>query len=142
MPYNDSKLSRRDFLTLISRWSLSLSGLLGLGMLLRFLGYKSEPAAPVRFDLGLLTNYPVGSRIPIPEAEAVVLHGTQGLVALSLVCPHLGCVVNLEADGFSCPCHGSRYNLDGSLRNGPSTRPLHKLRLEITPEQHLILHTD
>jgi cytochrome b6-f complex iron-sulfur subunit len=142
MPYKDSPHSRRDFLILLSKGSLALSGFLGLGMLLRFLGYQSEPAAPTRFDLGLVVNFPTGSHILVPQAEAVVFHDAQGLTALSLVCPHLGCVVNMKDDGFTCPCHGSRYQLDGSLINGPSNRPLRSLRLEITSDQHLILFTD
>ncbi len=137
-------LSRRDFLTLVTRGVLGLSGVLGLGMLLRYLGAQSEGGeAPLTwFDLGPAADFPAGSRTPIRQAQAVVLHTSQGFAAFSLVCPHLGCTVNLEDDSFACPCHGSRFHADGSLQNGPAASPLKVLRIEETGERRLILHID
>jgi len=47
--------------------------------------------------------------------------------ALSLRCTHLGCTVGLdrEADQLVCPCHGSRFALDGAPISGPARKPLH-----------------
>ena len=44
-------------------------------------------------------------------------------------CSHLGCSINLNADAhrFECPCHGSMFNLDGSVLHGPAAFPLAKL---------------
>lgn len=41
-------------------------------------------------------------------------------------CPHLGCSYNFnpQARTFDCPCHGSRFRLDGSVLHGPATAPL------------------
>ena len=33
---------------------------------------------------------------------------------LSTTCPHLGCPVGTSDSGFRCPCHGSRFHLDGA----------------------------
>ncbi len=33
---------------------------------------------------------------------------------LSTICPHLGCAVNHDDDGFHCPCHNSRFAADGA----------------------------
>ena len=48
------------------------------------------------------------------------------LRAFSAVCPHLGCIVNWNADekSFDCPCHGSRFSTDGTVTNGPSKTDL------------------
>ncbi len=44
-------------------------------------------------------------------------------------CSHLGCSVNFNADAksFDCPCHGSRFHLDGTVLHGPAAFPLSHL---------------
>jgi glycine/D-amino acid oxidase-like deaminating enzyme/nitrite reductase/ring-hydroxylating ferredoxin subunit len=48
------------------------------------------------------------------------------LHAVSAVCTHMGCIVGWnEADrSWDCPCHGSRFALDGSIIHGPAVKPL------------------
>ena len=43
-------------------------------------------------------------------------------------CPHLGCALkwNQQEHSWDCPCHGSRFSGDGTLRNGPATGGLKK----------------
>lgn len=51
------------------------------------------------------------------------------LYAWSSSCSHLGCSINLNPDKhqFECPCHGSKFHLDGTVLNGPAAAPLAKL---------------
>lgn len=127
---------------LLVKGSLAGSGLLGLGMLGRFISFQSEQSPPSQYDLGLATDYPVGSRIQNPPSQSIIIHDSQGYRAISLICPHLGCSVTVTNDGFACPCHGSRFLPDGSLRNGPASRPLTALRIEENADGHLILYMD
>jgi Rieske Fe-S protein len=44
-------------------------------------------------------------------------------------CSHLGCPIGLNTTDktFDCPCHGSRYHLDGTVLRGPAPAPLSDL---------------
>jgi Rieske Fe-S protein len=48
------------------------------------------------------------------------------LTVLSPRCKHVGCTVgwNHRAKTWDCPCHGSRYEADGTVKNGPTRHPL------------------
>lgn len=44
-------------------------------------------------------------------------------------CSHLGCSVNFNdaAKTFDCPCHGSRFHINGTVLHGPAAYPLSNL---------------
>jgi cytochrome b6-f complex iron-sulfur subunit len=139
MPQKDERLSRRGFLGWLLKGSLAGSALLGLGMLGRFISFHSAERQENLYDLGAASDYPVGTRKVVADGQAMLMSTEEGFRAVSLVCPHLGCIVNMTGEGFRCPCHGSRYWTDGSLRNGPASRPLADLKVEVNQKGHLIL---
>ena len=47
-----------------------------------------------------------------------------GFAALSSVCTHRGCTVDIGGPGLACPCHGSQYDREGQVKRGPANRAL------------------
>jgi nitrite reductase/ring-hydroxylating ferredoxin subunit len=137
----EKSVSRRDFLKLVINSLLGLSGLLGLGGLVRFFSYEPDPGPPTEFDLGSLSDFPAGSTTIRSDIPAVIYNHSGNLVAYSLVCTHLGCTVEKEDGQFACPCHGSRYASDGSVLQGPAQKPLPELRVEVQEDQTVMLYT-
>ncbi|MGW0087047.1 FAD-dependent oxidoreductase [Streptomyces sp. NPDC003393] len=89
-----------------------------------FVGDRLRPTPPVE-------------AIP-PGGGAVVRHGTDRyavhrddeghLHVLSARCTHLGCLVSFNSAerAWECPCHGSRFGIDGQVLQGPATKPLER----------------
>jgi Rieske Fe-S protein len=133
--------SRRDFLKLITNALFGLSGLLGLGGLARFFSYRPTPGQPTEFELGEAANFPTGSRTFRLDIPAVIYNNGGEYMAYSLTCTHLGCTVEEDGDGFACPCHGSRFDRDGMVLEGPAKEPLRILRVDVLEDNTLKLYT-
>jgi menaquinol-cytochrome c reductase iron-sulfur subunit len=73
---------------------------------------------------------PVGSVWLVRQPEGK----TPQVVAFTAECPHLGCAVNLAADGksFLCPCHTSNFDFDGRPLNAVPPRAMDALEVELT----------
>jgi Rieske Fe-S protein len=77
------------------------------------------------------SDVPVGSGVIV--GDIVVTQPTAGqFKGLSAKCTHKGCTVNAVADGtIDCPCHGSKFNLDGTVAHGPADRPLPTVNIAV-----------
>jgi menaquinol-cytochrome c reductase iron-sulfur subunit len=55
------------------------------------------------------------------------------VLALSAVCPHLGCSINATAanDAFACPCHTSAFDAEGKRKSGPAPRDMDTMATKI-----------
>jgi cytochrome b6-f complex iron-sulfur subunit len=47
-------------------------------------------------------------------------------IAVDPTCTHQACTVEWDAEAqiFACPCHGSKFEMDGSVAEGPAPQPL------------------
>ena len=81
-------------------------------------------AAPAAKAIAKTADVPVGSGVIVDEV--VVTQPSAGVFkGFSAKCTHKGCLVDKIADGtIDCPCHGSKFNLDGTVAHGPADKPL------------------
>jgi cytochrome b6-f complex iron-sulfur subunit len=135
------KISRRDFIKASTNLLLSLGGLIGLGGLARYFSFLPDSGPQTEFDLGDVSDYPAGSRKIMDHIPAVVYNLSGEITAYSLICTHLGCATVDDGDHFACPCHGSKFDKDGMVINGPAQKPLKKLRVEVSEDNKLRLYT-
>jgi cytochrome b6-f complex iron-sulfur subunit len=92
----------------------------------------SQEAVPVSFPLSEL---PVGGtkNLTYGGVSTLVLRTPESLRAFSLVCTHLGCIVEWEKDNneFYCPCHDGRYDEFGDVLAGPPPIPLEQFPVQV-----------
>ena len=117
-------VARRDFL------GLSALGAAISALLFALIGMLRLPKAAVlsspsrRFRVALPDTLAEGTAF-VPAGRSVALfRDGQGVYAVSTICTHLGCIVRPGPDGFECPCHGSRFAMDGTVVKGPAPRAL------------------
>ena len=80
-----------------------------------------------------------GGEVLVVDGERVaVSRDDAGTVrAVSAVCTHMGCLVrwNDAERSWDCPCHGSRFDTDGCLLDGPAARNLEPRALPARPRR-------
>jgi Rieske Fe-S protein len=72
------------------------------------------------------------------EARKVIVARVDAntLAACSAICTHRGCTVEYDGNAkeWSCPCHGSRFALDGRVTHGPAKTPLEQFTAALEVE--------
>ncbi|MFI6207749.1 FAD-dependent oxidoreductase [Streptomyces sp. NPDC051041] len=89
-----------------------------------FVGDRLRPAPPVD-----ALSPGEGAVVRVDGRRVAVYRDDDGaLHAVSARCTHLGCLVDFNAAerAWECPCHGSRFDTDGKVIQGPATRPLER----------------
>jgi Rieske Fe-S protein len=63
-------------------------------------------------------------------------------MALSPICTHLGCTVEMSGQRLVCPCHGSTYDREGNVLQGPAERPLRRFPSRLTSDGLLVIDVE
>jgi len=135
--------SRRDFLTNIALGACGIAAAGGGAVTLDFLRPKVLFEPPTSFVAGNALDYPEGTVRFNKDHQAYVIGAAGGVYALSAVCTHLGCITRFLSDEgvIACPCHGSRFDLEGNVIHGPAPRPLPWLEVEADQQGNLVVDT-
>lgn len=118
--------SRRDLL----RIAAGAAGAAGAA-LVPGCGRASGGADSTRVPLASLG--PAGATVSVDGKPVHVRRRGDEVVANSLLCTHMGCVVRWdEAQSlYVCPCHEGRFDADGKNVEGPPPRPLERLPVRL-----------
>ena len=99
-------------------------------------------ATPVEIAL---TDLPVGGskETTYAGAPALVTRSQDGVLALSLICTHLGCTVQWDGakKQFHCPCHDGKFDEFGDVVAGPPPLPLERLPVKMLADKIVVGET-
>ncbi|MDY6821621.1 MAG: Rieske (2Fe-2S) protein [Deferribacterota bacterium] len=116
------RISKRNILKLI----LAIFGFIFLYKYLIPSGLKKSNTIKIELD-----RIPKEGGLIIKNKRVAVINKDNKIYALSIVCTHLGCTLNLTETNFICPCHGSKFSLTGKALKGPANRDLKNLPFKI-----------
>lgn len=135
-------IPRRDFLGwagLLSAGVAIVGSVLGM---VRLTKPRVLPEISARFRVGKRADFAPGVSKIISEQGVRVVANEEGVRAMSMTCTHLGCVVDETPDGFSCPCHGSKFDADGQVVAGPAPSGLAWLSVSQAADGSLVVDKD
>ena len=75
-----------------------------------------------------------GWKVTVEKTKAWIVRKPAGPVtAFAPQCTHLGCAYHWDpkAGNFLCPCHSSRFSIDGAVLGGPAPRPLDQYAVKV-----------
>ena len=100
---------------------------------------STQEAKPVTFSASEL---PVGGAkyITYGGVPAIVIRSAESIRAFSLVCTHLGCIVEWQEgkQEFYCACHDGRFDQFGEVVAGPPPVPLEQFPVKLENEMIIV----
>lgn len=132
-------MQRRDFVKQLGFGSIIAAVGSVVGIFARFLtpNVVTPKAGPV--EIGMPEEYVIGTLTYVEAARAYIGRDQRGFYALAAICTHLGCTPRLEEKQFVCPCHGSRFDLNGDVLAGPAKRPLDRIMVGLAASGKLFI---
>jgi nitrite reductase/ring-hydroxylating ferredoxin subunit len=128
--------------SILRNLGLAVVGVLGLEATWATLRFARAPVSygpPRKRDIGPADRFAQGALVLVEDAKVFVKRDAEGIRAMSAVCTHLGCTVRHDDQGLVCPCHGSRYDEEGRVVDGPAPAPLAFLSVERNARGHLVV---
>jgi cytochrome b6-f complex iron-sulfur subunit len=133
----EGNMPRRDFLNTLALGSIGGAGVMAFAGIVQLPLPQVLNEPPSIFKIGFANDYALNTYMLIAEKNVFILHSQEGYRALSAICTHLGCIVSQTPTGFTCPCHGSQFDIDGNVLAGPAPKPLEWLKVDQAPDGQL-----
>ena len=91
------------------------------------------------FKAGKPEDYPDGSVTFLEDERVFLVRQGNTFRCLSAICTHLGCTVNRTGQGYDCPCHGSIFDDQGTVKSGPAPRSLIWFSVALSKDHRLLV---
>ena len=117
-------MPRRDFLGKAAAGTACATCAFALLGAMRLPRAAVLPTASKKFKVAIPEGLAPGAPLVPPGRAVAIFRDAAGVHAISTVCTHLGCIVMPTAQGFDCPCHGSKFGPDGAVLRGPAPKSL------------------
>jgi cytochrome b6-f complex iron-sulfur subunit len=101
----------------------------------------ADAAPAAKIDVGTPGDYPsnvVSDKFKKTGKILVVRSGDQ-LYAMSSVCTHKGCAVNVKDGQIKCPCHGTVFSDRGTVTDGPARISLVRYAIALNDKKRIIV---
>lgn len=135
-------ITRRYFFEIVGGGAIGVAAIGGMALTAQFLSPNVLLEPSLRFKAGSVENFPPGSVTLNKEQKVFIVRAKEGyFYALSAVCPHLGCIANWKGEdgAISCPCHGSKFDQEGNVVEGPAPRSLVRFSILLDEQRQLIV---
>jgi arsenite oxidase small subunit len=133
-------LTRRGFLKSLA----GIAGVVGLGVLVSSIkvpeaatqtttSQSGTTAGSVANVNNLQVGIPIRFDYPTGYPNVLLKKSDGSVLALSLLCTHVCCVCTYDSasDRIYCPCHGSVFDANGNVLQGPASSPLPQVQLRV-----------
>lgn len=134
-------LSRRGFLQTLA----GMAGVIGLGVLVSSFKLPSSTtqtttttqtgaaSGAIANTNNLQVGVPIQFDYPAGYPNVLLKKSDGSLLALSLLCTHVCCVCSYDpaSNRIYCPCHGSVFDSNGIVLQGPASSPLPQVQLKV-----------
>jgi cytochrome b6-f complex iron-sulfur subunit len=135
-------MSRRYFLESVGIGAIGVAAAGSLLLTGEYLSPNVLKEPPTKFKAGQPDTYAPGTTTLNKEQKVYIVRAKEGyFYALSAVCTHLGCITNWKSEEgiIACPCHGSKFNIEGIKIDGPAPRPLDRYMMSLDEQGQLIV---
>ena len=137
----EMNLSRRGFLKSLA----GIASAVGIGVLVSSIRlpagtaqttvstHTGGPTGSIANVNNLTVGVPVQFEYPSGYPNILTKKSDGSLLALSLLCTHVCCSCSYDpsSDDIYCPCHGSVFDSNGNVLQGPASSPLPQIQLRV-----------
>lgn len=126
------KINRRKFVKLLANITLISSGVL-------FFDFINDQIEKRKLRTRKVIKNDFGNGVH--SFDDIIIFKSQNEIKIFRAnCTHLGCKVRPNGDGnLVCPCHGSKFNSNGKVLNGPAKTSLEELEFKFDKSKNEII---